>query len=563
MEQAREFCDDLQRAIREHPPAFSISVSQAPFGPGDLAMLLDAPVLPVCLDETEALCGPLYVPGRPACPVCLEHWFDNNMYDRGNPQWKPDIEAVRALMEKMADWSDTMRQAGRVEELELGAVSVAYAGSSTAWHPVFPLRDCPRCAGLAGRAHTSPLAHCSRWTGIVNRMEATRAPSAGAFRASAWWSAPVPAGRSRRYLKRQDSYGRGRTRQDAEAGCIGEAMERYSLIYRGDEAMIRARLGEIDAIHPDDIQLFSETQYREREAWNALEDEMFFVGERFDAEAPVDWLEARALGRRKGKRFVPAACCLMWYEFAAGECEFGRADTVGCGTGVTFHDALTHALLEWIERDAMAIWWENRLQRPGVSVESFESEALDEVAAGLRAIGRNLFLLDCTTDIGIPAYVSVAPRFDGSEPLFAGAAHFSAKTAAYKAATEAGQVWYAAKTSGGMTECLRRWLLRETVATQPYLMPASLSEAPQESGVPAEEAASYIVDRLEAAGLEAYAVDHSRTDVLWPTARAIVPGLRHIWNRRAPGRLFDVPVKMGWLAGPVPESRLNPIRCMI
>jgi ribosomal protein S12 methylthiotransferase accessory factor len=37
-----------------------------------------------------------------------------------------------------------------------------------------------------------------------------------------------------------------------------------------------------------------------------------------------------------------------------------------------------------------------------------------------------------------------------------------------------------------------------------------------------------------------------------------VPGLRHFWARFAPGRLYDVPVAMGWLERPVPEAELNP-----
>jgi ribosomal protein S12 methylthiotransferase accessory factor YcaO len=42
----------------------------------------------------------------------------------------------------------------------------------------------------------------------------------------------------------------------------------------------------------------------------------------------------------------------VWYPFASGECEFARADAVGCGAGRTSDDAVTHGLLEWIERDA-------------------------------------------------------------------------------------------------------------------------------------------------------------------------------------------------------------------
>jgi oxazoline/thiazoline synthase len=42
-------------------------------------------------------------------------------------------------------------------------------------------------------------------------------------------------------------------------------------------------------------------------------------------------------------------------------------------------------------------------------------------------------------------------------------------------------------------------------------------------------------------------------------ARVVVPGLRHFWRRLAPGRLYDVPVSLGWLDRPRAETELNPI----
>jgi ribosomal protein S12 methylthiotransferase accessory factor len=47
-------------------------------------------------------------------------------------------------------------------------------------------------------------------------------------------------------------------------------------------------------------------------------------------------------------------------------------------------------------------------------------------------------------------------------------------------------------------------------------------------------------------------------DIGFPVARVIVPGMRHFWARLAPGRLYDVPVKMGWLPRPLREAELNP-----
>jgi hypothetical protein len=38
----------------------------------------------------------------------------------------------------------------------------------------------------------------------------------------------------------------------------------------------------------------------------------------------------------------------------------------------------------------------------------------------------------------------------------------------------------------------------------------------------------------------------------------IVPGLRHFYRRFAPGRLYDVPVKLGLLERPLSENELTP-----
>ena len=44
-----------------------------------------------------------------------------------------------------------------------------------------------------------------------------------------------------------------------------------------------------------------------------------------------------------------------------------------------------------------------------------------------------------------------------------------------------------------------------------------------------------------------------------PVARVIVPGLRPATPRFAPGRLYEVPVKLGWVDEPATESQMNPL----
>lgn len=54
-------------------------------------------------------------------------------------------------------------------------------------------------------------------------------------------------------------------------------------------------------------------------------------------------------------------------------------------------------------------------------------------------------------------------------------------------------------------------------------------------------------------------LDQTRADIGMPVVKVFVPGLRHFWKRFAPGRLYDVPVQMGWLPKAKPESAMNPI----
>jgi ribosomal protein S12 methylthiotransferase accessory factor len=66
------------------------------------------------------------------------------------------------------------------------------------------------------------------------------------------------------------------------------------------------------------------------------------------------------------------------------------------------------------------------------------------------------------------------------------------------------------------------------------------------------------VDLATRAGLDFLVLNQTRPDVEVPVVRVIVPGLRHFYRRFAPGRLYDVPVKLGLRDQPLPESELTP-----
>jgi ribosomal protein S12 methylthiotransferase accessory factor len=68
---------------------------------------------------------------------------------------------------------------------------------------------------------------------------------------------------------------------------------------------------------------------------------------------------------------------------------------------------------------------------------------------------------------------------------------------------------------------------------------------------------------VEQNGMELLVLDQTRADVGLSVVKVFVPGLRHFWARLAPGRLYDVPVKLGWLTRPLSEDELNPLPMFI
>ena len=54
----------------------------------------------------------------------------------------------------------------------------------------------------------------------------------------------------------------------------------------------------------------------------------------------------------------------------------------------------------------MALWWYNRVTRPGVDLDSFDEPYLRQTAGTYARLSRDFWVLDLTNDLGIPAFVA-------------------------------------------------------------------------------------------------------------------------------------------------------------
>jgi ribosomal protein S12 methylthiotransferase accessory factor len=209
--------------------------------------------------------------------------------------------------------------------------------------------------------------------------------------------------------------------------------------------------------------------------------------------------------------------------------------------------------------------------RPGVDLDSFDERYIEQLRAAYRGLGRELWALDLTSDLGIPAVAALSRQVDGpgERIMFGFGAHFDPRIALLRALTEQNQMIPMVRLLSGEHASedpdTLDWLRTATLENQPYLFPAddrSARRAEEFGYVPRDdlrddvEAGRKIVEDL---GLELLVLDQTRPDIGLSVAKVVVPGLRHFWARFAPGRLYDAPVKLGWLPAPLAEEQLNPI----
>jgi ribosomal protein S12 methylthiotransferase accessory factor len=224
-----------------------------------------------------------------------------------------------------------------------------------------------------------------------------------------------------------------------------------------------------------------------------------------------------------------------------------------------------------VERDGIAMWWYNRTRQPGVCLSSFDDKWIAGLPARYARIGREVWVLDVTSDLGIPVMAAISRRVgDATEDIVYGfGAHFDPRVALRRALTELGQLLSSAARRPGSQRYgaddphLTSWWTTATVASCPYLLPDPVQRPRAAADYPPASPGQPCLDDVRAvagdAGMDVLVLDQTRPDIELPVVKVIVPGMRHFWPRFAPGRLFEVPVQLGRLARPAEYHELNPI----
>jgi ribosomal protein S12 methylthiotransferase accessory factor len=387
-----------------------------------------------------------------------------------------------------------------------------------------------------------------------------------------------------RYSLQRAAGGKGVSRAQARTSALCEALERYSGVFDGTEPFVRARMSDLRglAIHPNECMLFSERQLGRRHdsstatvparRTNVLSHRLSRrVPVAFDPNAEIDWTPVWSLTRAQ-VRYLPTAYCYYGAAHRPGAA-FATADSNGCAAGNVIEEAVLQGFLELVERDSAAIWWYNRLVRPMVDTRMWADPALDSVIDRFAKMGCEAWVLDITTDLGIPSFAALACNADSQTQILLGfGAHLDAQVALRRAVTELVQSMPAlqgAASSGSSPEdpyaAALDWWATATVKDHPYLAPSPGARAqtpadyPRRAGTDLLSAIDHCVETARKCGLETLVLDQTRPDVGLAVTKVFVPGLRHFWPRFAKGRLYDIPVNLGWRTHALEETQLNPV----
>jgi bacteriocin biosynthesis cyclodehydratase domain-containing protein len=562
------------------------------------------------------LVGPVLSPGKSACWACLAERMRRNreikaLLDRGGARRVATSPLARDMVGQSGIQLAAVEIAKAIAtdfrtDLRNHIISLDLLGATIVKHYVAARPQCAACGrkklrdprrapvpvelGAGGklvmtsggyrtvssratvarfRKHVSPL------TGVVSRLERIEAdlPMNTNYLATHNFSGPARTVNELKAGLNGGSFGKGSTAEQGEASALMEAIERYSGIFQGDEIRVTRRFTDFpsgDAILPNDVLLFSDAQDREDQAQTIDAEPSMPMPTPFDRSAEIEWSPVWSL-RDERFKYLPTSLLYFFYQ-GPPTAYHVHADSNGCAAGNTLEEAIVQGFLELVERDAYAIWWYNRLQRAEVDLGQFDEAYIRDLKIQLAETGRRLWMLDVTSDLGIPSFVTITHWMENSQEFveFGSGSHFDARIAALRAMTELNQ-FLSIGLMGGRDPNPSSQESNDGVATppfrlqdHPYLTPSGAAAVRPDFGskfgnLDAREQVTACVSLVKRAGLDFLVLDQTRPDIDVPVVRVIVPGLRHFYRRFAPGRLYDVPVKLGWQDRPLSESELNPL----
>jgi ribosomal protein S12 methylthiotransferase accessory factor len=307
--------------------------------------------------------------------------------------------------------------------------------------------------------------------------------------------------------------GKGATPIEARVSAIMEGIERFSGEL-GERPLIVARYRELAA------------------TGNVLDPRELILPEKADPEMPLPWVEGYDIVRDE-EILVPASA--VFHPLPMDYPQLFRTTTNGLASGNTREEAVFHALMELVERDAWSLVEATRITGPRVTEihDPLGKDLLSRFSAADVAV----HVKDITSGMGIPTFAAVSDDVMLKDPslLTIGmGTHTSSRIALLRALTEVAQSRltqiHGAREDAPTADFRKQIGYERTKRLNKYWFDAVSEEA--FSDVASFDSDDFLtdirftIDRLKKCGLTRVIVtDLTRPEVEVPVVRVIVPGL--------------------------------------
>ncbi|TSC77847.1 MAG: ribosomal protein S12 methylthiotransferase [Parcubacteria group bacterium Gr01-1014_29] len=192
---------------------------------------------------------------------------------------------------------------------------------------------------------------------------------------------------------------------EAISKAIGEYIERFVLLPWRTHSFICASEKDLSRkgytfLLPRIISKFSEQQKEMHSEF------------RLNEELPFFWVKGRSFPG--GKSILLPSQSVFWgyNQSHAQEPFLGESNTSGAAGMFTQEGAILSGLRELIHRDGFLIFWLNTIAPPRIDPSTIQNNRISSILRGLKRYRFEVEILDVTTDIGLPSFVTLL--IDGS-----------------------------------------------------------------------------------------------------------------------------------------------------
>lgn len=370
---------------------------------------------------------------------------------------------------------------------------------------------------------------------------------------SAYFKTPSPQEIINNSSFRQISLGKGIVNDQSKVSALCESIERYAALYQGDEFYIKSAPDNLNKRYylPSQLAKFSKNQYQDYIDNKLPSNILNHLVNIYDTTIPLHWTLTWSLTKEEFV-YLPFNHCFSNTPFDQDK-QYIHWSSNGCAAGNSIEEAIIQGFYELIERDASAIWWYNKIERPLIDLSTIQEGKVFKIHETLKDEW-DYWALDITNDFDIPTIAAIAQHKKTGVFCFGFGCHLNIETACTRALTELCQLIPVREQKNAPFDFNA---IKEEQFLKGNGNKKKLSSYQNNESKDIKNDIIWGINKAKTLGFELLVTNYSRPDLPIKTVKVTIPGLCFIWPQLGNERLYNLPIKLGWSKQKLQECELN------